>query len=180
MECWVWKGKTGELQTITYSVSFKHLLNLWLGTIRDQSFQNMCPFGALYYLFKIQPTYFEWLLQTCIMNTSHKIGFDLFMFGYGLGTTSKPNRQLTTGSGRFSIVLNNDSRPEPDGTGGRPAVGFWSRPLWAKEFATKTLLLLIARIKGHLEPTHLKSSPLFTLSTKLLVRIHHQFTSFLK
>ena len=25
-----------------------------------------------------------------------------------------------------------------------------------------------ARVKGHLEPTHLKSSPLFTFSTKLL------------
>ena len=28
--------------------------------------------------------------------------------------------------------------------------------------------LIYARIKGHLEPTHLKSSPLFTFSTKSL------------
>ena len=45
---------------------------------------------------------------------------------------SKPNRRLTGGSVRFcpvSIVLNNDNRPEPDGTAGQPAVGFWSLPL---------------------------------------------------
>ena len=44
---------------------------------------------------------------------------------------SKPNRRLTGGSAQFrpvSIVLNNDNRPEPDGTAGQPAVGFWSRP----------------------------------------------------
>ena len=49
-----------------------------------------------------------------------------------LGAASKPNRRLTGGSVRFrpvSIVLNNDNRPEPDGTAGQPAVGFWSRPL---------------------------------------------------
>ena len=49
-----------------------------------------------------------------------------------LGTASKPNRRLTGGSVRFRavfIVLNNDNRPEPGGTGSRPAVGFWSRPL---------------------------------------------------
>ena len=45
-------------------------------------------------------------------------------------TGSKPNRwlQLTGGSARFrpvSIVLNNDNRPEPDGTGGQPAGGFF-------------------------------------------------------
>ena len=35
---------------------------------------------------------------------------------YCLGTTSKPNRRLTSGSVRFwavSIVLDNDNRPEP-------------------------------------------------------------------
>ena len=44
-----------------------------------------------------------------------------------LGTASKPNPRLTDGSVRFhpvSIVLNNDNRPEPDGTAGQPAVGF--------------------------------------------------------
>ena len=44
-----------------------------------------------------------------------------------LGTASKPNPRLTGGSVRFhpvSIVLNNDNRPEPDGTAGQPAVGF--------------------------------------------------------
>ena len=44
-----------------------------------------------------------------------------------LGAASKPNRRLTGGSVRFrpaSIVLNNDSRPEPDGTAGQPAVVF--------------------------------------------------------
>ena len=44
----------------------------------------------------------------------------------------KPNRRLTGGSVRFravSIVLNKDNRLEPDGTGGRPTVRFWSRPL---------------------------------------------------
>ena len=49
-----------------------------------------------------------------------------------LGTASKPNRRLTGGSVRFrpvSIVLNNDNRPEPDGTARQPAVEFWSRPL---------------------------------------------------
>ena len=49
-----------------------------------------------------------------------------------LGAASKPNSRLTGGSFRFrpvSIVLNNDNRPEPDGTVGQPAVGFWSRPL---------------------------------------------------
>ena len=47
------------------------------------------------------------------------------------GTASKPNRRVTSGSVRFrpvSIVLNNDNRPEPDGTAGQPRVGFWSRP----------------------------------------------------
>ena len=51
----------------------------------------------------------------------------------GKGTTSKPNRWLPGGFVRFrpvSIVLNNDNRPEPKGTAGQPAVGFWSRP-WA-------------------------------------------------
>ena len=37
-----------------------------------------------------------------------------------------------------------------------------------------------AFVKGHLKPTHLKSSPLFTFTTELLGQIHHQFTSFLK
>ena len=49
-----------------------------------------------------------------------------------LGTTSKPNRRLTGSSVRFwsvSIVINNGNRPEPEGTTGQPAVGFWSRPL---------------------------------------------------
>ena len=49
-----------------------------------------------------------------------------------LGMASKPNRRLTAGSVRFRpvpIVLNNDNHPEPDGTAGQPAVGFWSRPL---------------------------------------------------
>ena len=44
-----------------------------------------------------------------------------------LETASKPNRQLTGGSVQFrpvSIVLNNDNRPEPDGTAGQRAVGF--------------------------------------------------------
>ena len=53
-------------------------------------------------------------------------------FTNSLGTASKPNRRLTGGSGRFrpvSIVRNNDNRPEPDGTAGQPAVGFWSLPL---------------------------------------------------
>ena len=48
-----------------------------------------------------------------------------------IGTTSKPNCRLTSGSVCFrpiSIVLNNDNRPELDGTAGQPAVGFWSRP----------------------------------------------------
>ena len=36
-------------------------------------------------------------------------------------------------------------------------------------FSTKTAVVLTnARVKGHLEPTHLKSSPLFTFSTKSL------------
>ena len=51
-----------------------------------------------------------------------------------LGAASKPNRRLSGGSVRFRpvfIVLNNDNRPEPDGTAGQPAVGFWSRPLTA-------------------------------------------------
>ena len=53
-----------------------------------------------------------------------------------LGVASKPNRRLTGGSVRFrlvSIVLNNDNRPEPDGTAGQPAVGFWSRPLTTQD-----------------------------------------------
>ena len=51
--------------------------------------------------------------------------------GFVLGTASKPNRRLTVGSARFrpvSIVLNNDNRPEPDGTPGQPAVGFEVAP----------------------------------------------------
>ena len=46
---------------------------------------------------------------------------------FPLRTTSKLNRRLTGDSDRFqpvSIVLNNDNRPEPDGTPGQPAVGF--------------------------------------------------------
>ena len=42
------------------------------------------------------------------------------------------NRRSTSSSVRFqpvSIVLNNDNRPEPEGTAGQPAVGFWSCPL---------------------------------------------------
>ena len=39
-----------------------------------------------------------------------------------LGKTAKPNHWLAGGSGRFFIVLNNDSHPEPDGTTGQPAV----------------------------------------------------------
>ena len=35
-------------------------------------------------------------------------------------------------------------------------------------FQDKGYVLLYARVKGHLEPTHLKSSPLFIFSTKLL------------
>ena len=49
-----------------------------------------------------------------------------------LGAASKPNRRSTAGSVRFRavvIVKNNRNRPEPDGTAGQPAVGFWSRPL---------------------------------------------------
>ena len=51
--------------------------------------------------------------------------------GFKTQPPSKPNRRLTGGSVRFrpvSIVLNNNNRPEPDGTAGQPAVGFWSRP----------------------------------------------------
>ena len=61
---------------------------------------------------------------------------NLFLYWAVLGTASKPNRRLTGGSVRFrpvSIVLNNDNRPEPNGTAGQPAVGFWNRPLLIKE-----------------------------------------------
>ena len=54
-------------------------------------------------------------------------GHSVFQRGNRLGTASKPNRRLTGGSIRFrpvSIVLNDDNRPEPDGTAGQPAVGF--------------------------------------------------------
>ena len=43
------------------------------------------------------------------------------------GRLQKPNRRLTGASGRVRpvcIVLNNDNRPEPEGTAGQPAVGF--------------------------------------------------------
>ena len=59
-----------------------------------------------------------------------------------LGAASKPNRRLTGGSARFrpvSIVLNNDNRPEPDGTAGQPAVGFWSRPLTSCSMHTQVV-----------------------------------------
>ena len=49
-----------------------------------------------------------------------------------LGTTSKPNRRLTSSSVRFWVVVivkNNRNWPEPDGTASQPADGFWSRPL---------------------------------------------------
>ena len=35
-------------------------------------------------------------------------------------------------------------------------------------FISVPIHILNARVKGHIEPTHLKSSPLFTFSTKLL------------
>ena len=48
---------------------------------------------------------------------------------HGLGAASKPDRWLTGCSVRaVSIVLHNDSSPEPDGTVGQLVVAFWSRP----------------------------------------------------
>ena len=83
-----------------------------------------------------------WLICTHLFEPNLVLSFDQIIFIYPgnsflslertLGTASKPNRRLTGGFVRFhpvSIVPNKDNRPEPDGTAGLPAVGFWSRPL---------------------------------------------------
>ena len=80
-----------------------------------------------------------------------------------LGTASKPNRRLTGGSVRFrpvSFVLNNDNRPEPDGTAGQPAVGFWSRPLLSRgkrKYAPLGMRLLWKYIRNYFLVYHLTS-----------------------
>ena len=75
---------------------------------------------------------------------------------------SKPNRWLTGSSVRFrsiSIVLNNDNHSEPDGTGGQPAVGFWSRPM---TFFVKTYSFFMTWFLLFLTPKMMTSRTLFT------------------
>ena len=59
----------------------------------------------------------------------HNLKMFFYQSGFRDGFKTQPavDRRLTGGSVRFrpvSIVLNNDNRPEPDGTAGQPAVGF--------------------------------------------------------
>ena len=44
----------------------------------------------------------------------------------------------------------------------------WNNNIWHLYSALHRTQRFYAHVKGHLEPTHLKSSPLFTFSTKLL------------
>ena len=45
-------------------------------------------------------------------------------------------------------------------------IHFWNRNDSENSLITSNLNKINAPVKGHLEPTHLKSSPLFTFSTK--------------
>ena len=60
----------------------------------------------------------------CILGKSVWFSGNTFFLRDGFRTQPPVARRFRP----VSIVLNNDNHPEPDGTAGQPAVGFWSRP----------------------------------------------------